>query len=82
MIETLRTSGFTITRTFENHLVINAEAATYAVEQLFSTEIHNVNQGKFGMRFMPVGPAIVPATLAPYTSGLTLDDVVTMASRH
>jgi hypothetical protein len=68
-IGVLRGAGFSIQRTFANHLVIDAIAPSAKVEQLFATEMHNVGQGQFGIRYFPATPVTIPASLAPYIAG-------------
>jgi Tectonin domain/Subtilase family len=75
VIGVLRAAGFTIVQTFGNHLVVDAEAPSAAVEGLFATRLHDVQQGN-AVRYMPVAAATIPASLAPYVAGLNLDDVV------
>jgi len=82
VIGVLRSSGFTITQTFRNHLVVDAEAPTDTVERLFSTQIHDVIEGRHGVRYTPTTSATIPASLAPYVAGISLDNLVIMASRH
>jgi hypothetical protein len=81
VIGVLESSGFRITRTFGNHLVVDAEAPAAAVERLFQTRIENVAQERHGTRYAPRSAAVVPASLAPYVAGLALDNVVTMHVR-
>ena len=72
----LQSAGFTITRTFSNHLVIDAQAPTATIEQYFQTELHAVTQAAYGTKYLPIAPITVPATIAPYVGGVTLDDIV------
>jgi Tectonin domain/Subtilase family len=74
----LKAAGFRIVRTFGNHLVVDAEGPTAGVETLFSTRLHDVVQDGHGARYMPVTAAVIPASLAPYVAGVSLDDVVTL----
>jgi hypothetical protein len=78
VIKTLQRSGFVIVETFPNHLIVDAQGPSLAVERLFATQMHDVLQAPYGIRYMPVTRAILPAPLAPYVAGLVLDDVVTM----
>ena len=80
VIDVLQSSGFTIGQTFRNHLVVDAEGPSSSVERLFGTRIHDVDQGRYGQRYTPVAPAVVPASLAPYVAGIVLDDLVTMTT--
>jgi hypothetical protein len=74
----LRASGFTVVRTFANHLVIDAQGPSAAIEGLFATRMHDVTQGSFGTHYLPATAITVPASLAPYVASVTLDDVITM----
>jgi len=78
LIQVLQAHGFTITQTFSNQLVVDAQAPASAVSSFFSTSIHNVTQGRYGVRYMPTTQALIPASIAPYVSGVVLDNVVTM----
>jgi len=80
VIGVLGAAGFTIVKTFSNHLVVDAVGRSDAVVGLFQTQMHDVVQGRFGARYMPVTPAVIPASLAPYVAGMSLDDVVTMTA--
>jgi hypothetical protein len=83
VIGVLEAAGFTITQTFTNHLVVDAEGPSGAVEQLFSTQLHDVAEGIYGLRYTPTTKATIPASLAPYVAGINLDNLVTMAvGRH
>jgi len=79
VIDSLQKAGFTIVRTFRNHLVVDAVAPSGTVESFFRTELHNVQQSGHN-RYMPVRQVVVPANLAPYVAAVNLDDVITM--RH
>lgn len=78
VVATLQQAGFTVTKRFANHLVVDAEAPAGTIERFFSTQMHDVSQGRYGMRYMTTGPVTVPASIAPYIAGLNLDDLVTM----
>jgi subtilase family serine protease len=78
-IATLEAAGLTIVKTFSNHLVIDAQGSTANIEQVFATKLHDVDQGSYGTRYMPVTSITVPASLAPFVAGVTLDNVVIMA---
>jgi subtilase family serine protease len=81
-IGALRSAGFTIGRTFDNHLVVNATGPSGAVESLFATEMHDVAQAASASEYMPATDITVPASLAPYVAGVVLDNVITFSSRH
>jgi hypothetical protein len=75
VVATLRSAGLSIAKTFKNHLVVDATGPSSAVERLFATQIDNVAQGSVA-RYMPVTATTVPASLAPYISGVSLDDII------
>jgi subtilase family serine protease len=75
----LSAAGFTVAARFANHLVLDATGPSSAIESLFSTEMHDVAQGTIATEYMPSKSIIVPASLAPYVSGVVLDNVVTFA---
>lgn len=77
LVSALQSAGFTITRRFSNHLVVDAMAPNGTVERFFATQIHDVSQGSYGTRYMAVTSATVPAEIAPYVAGVVLNDVVT-----
>lgn len=81
VISTLQSAGFTIVQRFSNHLVVDATAPSGTVERFFSTSMHDVSQGIYGTRYMPATSVTVPASIAPYVSGVNLDNVVTMFGR-
>ena len=80
VIAVLRSAGLTITKTFGNHLVVDAQGPTAAIERLFATRLHDVDQSGSGTHYLPATPITIPSSLAPYVSGVTLDDVV--ISKH
>ncbi|MHB8433430.1 MAG: tectonin domain-containing protein [Candidatus Tyrphobacter sp.] len=77
VVATLQNAGFTIVQRFSNHLVVDATAPSETVERFFSTQLHNVSQGIYGTRYMPVTTATVPASIAPDVAGVILNNVVT-----
>ena len=79
--QALRGAGFTITQTFGNHLVIDAQAPAALVASYFGTSMHDVTQGRYGRRYTPVTPATLPTAIAGHISGLILDNLVTMKVR-
>lgn len=78
VIAALQQAGFTVVRTFSNHLVIDASAPSATVERFFRAQMENVSQGRYGTRYMPVTQAVIPASIAAYVNSINLDDVVTM----
>ena len=63
VIATLRAAGFTITKTFANRTIIDAAAPVAVVERFFNTTIHTVAQSHYGIRYMNVRAALMPASL-------------------
>ncbi len=82
VIGVLQAAGFTIVQTFGNHLIVDAQGSSAAVEQLFGTQIDNVDEGLAGMHYMPATTFTVPASLAPYVAGVSLDDVVNASPKR
>ncbi len=76
VVAALRAAGLTITRTFANHLVIDARGPAGAIESLFQTTLDDFDQPGHGIRYAPVSRTTVPGSLAPYVSGIILDNVV------
>jgi subtilase family serine protease len=77
VVAVLQSAGFSIVQTFSNHLLVDATGSSASVERLFATEIHNALQGQGSAVYLPMTSITVPASLAPYVSGVILDDVVT-----
>jgi len=78
VLAALTSAGFTITKTFSNHLVIDASAPNATVEGFLTTTVHNVNQGALGARIARVGSLTIPASVAPYAAGVTVGNLVRM----
>ena len=76
VVTALKQAGFTVTKRYPNRTVIDATAPSAAVEQFFSTQMHNVNQGKYGQRFANLTPATVPSSIAQYVRTASLSNVV------
>jgi hypothetical protein len=76
VIQALQNAGFTIVQTFSNHLVIDAQAPSATVERFFGTQMHDVAEENYGAHYLPATTVTVPASIASYTAGVTLDDVV------
>ncbi len=73
----LRAQGFKITRTYANHLLIDAVGTVAQAEQTFQVQIDNY-QASNGRRFFAneADPSL-PANLAPFVASVAgLDDVV------
>jgi hypothetical protein len=76
VLAALTTAGFTITKTFSNHLIIDASAPNAVVESFLSTTIHNVNQGTLGTRMARASSLTIPAAIAPYVAGVRIGNLV------
>ncbi len=77
VVYTLQRAGFTIVKTFSDHVVVDATAPSGVVAAYFNTEMHDVVQSGYGVRYMPMTSVTIPSALAPYVAGVNLDDVVT-----
>jgi subtilase family serine protease len=78
VVAALQGAGFTVTQRFPNHLVVDAVAPSAAINAFFRTQLHNVSQRGYGTRYLPSTQIVVPASIAPYVAGVSLDDVVKM----
>jgi kumamolisin len=76
VVQALRRAGFTIVQRFSNRTVIDATGRSAVVERFFSTEIHNVDQGKYGERYTNLAPATVPRDIAPLVRDISLNNVI------
>ena len=72
----LQRAGFTITKEYSNRTIIEASAPAAKVESYFNTQIHMVNQGKFGARYVNVKPAVVPAAISSLVHAVTTSNVI------
>jgi len=76
VVTALQSAGFTITHTYPNRTLIDASAPSSTVERFFSTEMHSVQQGKYGQRYANLTTATVPASIASYVRDASLSNVV------
>jgi subtilase family serine protease len=76
VVSDLTRAGFTITKRYPNRTIIDATARTSAVERYFGTEMHNVQQGRYGERYANLKPATIPASIAQYVRTASLSNVV------
>ncbi len=76
VVQALQNAGFTITQRFPNRTIVDASAPSATVERFFATEMHTVQQGKYGQRFANLKPATVPSGIASYVSAASLSNVV------
>jgi|GEM_PF-1280863 len=78
VVGALQRAGFTIVQRFADHLVVDAEAPASTVDAYFGTSLHDVVEGRYGTRYVPVTTGTLPAEIAPYVASASLDDLVTM----
>ena len=81
VIQSLQKAGFTITQRFPNRTIVDATAASSAVERYFATEMHTVRQGKYGDRFANLKAATVPAEIAPSVLAVSLNNLVVVRTK-
>lgn len=77
VLGSLTGAGFTIVRTFPNHLVVDATAPASVVMSYFQTEIDDFNQGIYGRRYANIAPLTMPAAIAPYVQSVVTNNLVT-----
>jgi hypothetical protein len=76
VVTALQNAGFTITHRYPNRTIVDASAPSSTVERFFSTEMHSVQQGKYGERYANLKPATVPTSIASYVRDASLSNVV------
>ena len=76
VVRSLQAAGFTITHRYRNNTLVDATAPSAVVERFFATEIHSVNQGKYGGRYTNVKPVTVPAALASIVREVSANNLV------
>ncbi len=76
VVQTLQRAGFTVTHRFANRTVVDAKAPSATVERFFSTEMHTLQQGKYGQRFANLKPATVPSSIAAFVRTASLSNLV------
>jgi hypothetical protein len=76
VVHALQSAGFTITQRFSNRTIVDAKAPSSVVERYFGTEIHTVNQGKYGERYTNVKSATVPKEIAAFVRDASLNNLV------
>jgi cell division septation protein DedD len=76
VVQTLQREGFTVTQRFPNRTIVDATAPSATVERFFGTEMHTVNQGKYGSRFVNTKPATVPSSIASLVRTASLTNLV------
>jgi len=76
VVRALQNAGFTITQRFPNRTIVDAKAPSSTVERFFATEMHTVNQGRYGERFTNLKPATMPAAIASFVRDASLNNLV------
>ena len=76
VIRALQSAGFTITQRFPNRTIVDASAPSSTVERFFSTEMHTVQQGKYGERYANLKAAVVPSSITTLVRDASLSNVV------
>ncbi len=83
VVQSLRAAGFSITGSYNNRTVVDAQAPKVAVERYFHTRIHRVDQPGYGIRYANVDPAVVPTELRGLIAGVDgLHDLTVVHSNH
>src|SRR5579875_34978 len=75
VVASLTAAGFTVTKTYANHAIIDAQASASVVASYFQTELHDVSQGRFGTRYANVTPVVLPSSIASYVTGVIIDNL-------
>jgi kumamolisin len=76
VVSALQKAGFTITQRYPNRTIVGASAPSSVVERFFSTEMHTVNQGKYGERFTNVKAVAAPSAIAPMIRDISVSNLV------
>ena len=76
VVQALQSAGFTVTQRYPNRTVVDATAPSSTVERFFSTEMHTVQQGKYGTRFTNVRGATMPESIASLVHSASLSNLV------
>jgi hypothetical protein len=76
VVRALEAQGFKVTQRFSNRTIVDATAPSATVERFFSTEMHTVQQGKYGTRFTNVKSATVPNSIASLVRTASLSNLV------
>ena len=76
VVTALQQQGFTVTHRYANRTIVDASAPSATVERFFATEMHTVNQGKYGTRFTNVKSATVPSNIASLVRTASLTNLV------
>lgn len=76
VVSALTAAGFHVTNQFANNTVIDAIAPTSTINSVFQTQMHTVEQGKYGQRYINATQAKLPASIASYVRDVTLNNLV------
>jgi cell division septation protein DedD len=76
VVQALQSAGFTVTQRYPNRTIVDAIAPSSTVERFFSTEMHTVQQGKYGTRFTNVRGATMPESIASLVHSASLSNLV------
>ncbi len=76
VVRALQRAGFTIVQRFPNRTILDATGRSSVVESFFSTEMHNVRQGKYGERYTNLKPATVPREIASLVRDVSLNNLI------
>jgi hypothetical protein len=80
VVRALRDAGFTIERTYANHTIVDAVAASSTVERYFSTRIDDFAQNGFENAAANVRPLKIPAALSSLVRVADADERVGLQS--
>jgi hypothetical protein len=76
VVQSLQKAGFAVTQRSSNRTIVDATAPAATVERYFATEMHTVQQGKYGARFANLKPATVPSEIASSVLAVSLNNLV------
>ncbi len=76
VLDALRAAGFRIDRTYPDRSLIDASAPAAVAERLFSTQIDDFGEGRYGTRYANVRPVVVPDAIAPLVAAVELNSIV------
>jgi subtilase family serine protease len=76
VVRALERAGFTIVQRFANRTIVDATGRSAVVEHFFSTEMHNVHQGKYGERYTNLMPASAPRAIAGLVRDISLNNLI------
>lgn len=82
VISELSAHGFTVLQTFPDHAMIQVSAPATSVARYFRTSIHNVDAGRYGMKYANAAPIVLPAAIAPYVSSVFADTLPARIPMH